>query len=365
VRPGAYDGGATYTLNVLRHLPVLLGDARIVVFCREGEDRIKPADNLELRPVAVRSAAGRALVETVALSRVHADVFVSPNESLPARLPAPAVVVAQNLAYHCPRSTASFRGGTRRAKIAAAAQTAYYRRRMPEAYRRSSAIVAISVTAAELLAEKAGLARERTIVALGGSDSMFLEPRPPETREPNRLLVVSAVAPYKNFELIVDVLAHLRSVHPDVRLEVAGPDWRGYRGVVEARARHAGVADALRFLGPLEPPDVADLYASSTLLLHLSECEACPLPPLEAMRSGLPVVAARRSSIPEAVGDGALLLEPTDAFEVASEIGQLLADERATASLRARGRARAEELTWARTAAGVAEGVRRAARTGH
>jgi glycosyltransferase involved in cell wall biosynthesis len=77
------------------------------------------------------------------------------------------------------------------------------------------------------------------------------------------------------------------------------------------------------------------------------------------------VVAARRSSIPEAVGDGALLLEPTDAFEVASEIGQLLADERATASLRARGRARAEELTWARTAAGVAEGVRRAARTGH
>jgi len=233
---------------------------------------------------------------------------------------------------------------------------------MPEAYRRASAVVAISVTAAELLAEKAGLALERTIVALGGSDSVFLEPRPPEAREPNRLLVVSAVAPYKNLELTVDVLAHLRRDHPDLRLDIAGPDWRGYRRLVEAYARHAGVAGALRFLGPLSPRSVAQLYASSTLLLHLSECEACPLPPLEAMRSGLPVVAARRSSIPEAVGDGALLVEPTDAFEVAAKIVQLLADKDAMTSLRARGRARAEELTWARTAAGVAEGVRRASR---
>jgi glycosyltransferase involved in cell wall biosynthesis len=359
VRPGAYDGGATYTLNILRHLPALLEDARIVVFCREGEDRITPADNVELRRVAVRSAATRAIFEALALSRVRADVFVSPNESLPARLPGPTVVVAQNLAYHCPRNN-SFRGGTPRERLAARAQTAYYRRRMPTSYRRASSIVAISATAAEILAQKAGLPRERTIVALGGSDSMFLEPRPPETRGPNTLLVVSAVAPYKNLELTVEALAHLRRVRPDLRLDIAGPDWRGYRRVVEARAHHAGVAEAVRFLGPLGPRDVAQLYASSTLLLHLSECEACPLPPLEAMRGGLPVVAARRSSIPEAVGDGARLVEPTDALEVAAEIEQLLGDEEAMASLRARGRARAEELTWARTAAGVAVGVRRA-----
>jgi len=363
VRPGVYDGGATYTLNVLRHLPSLLEDSRLVVFCREGEDRILAAPNLELRSVAIRSPAQRALFETVALSRISADVFVSPNESLPARLPAPAVVVAQNVAYHCSASSRPFRGGTFREKATSASQAAYYRRRMPEAYRRAAAIVAISSSAAALLTDRAGLLPERTVIALGGSDSAFLEPRPPESHAPNTLLAVSAVAPYKNFDVMVAALAELRHSRPELRLDVAGPDWRGYRRVVEAHAHQLGVAEAVRFLGPLGPDEVARLYASSTLLLHLSECEACPLPPLEAMRSGLPVVAARRSSIPEVVGDGARLVEPADAGGVIAAIADLLDNEASRSTLRECGRDRAAELTWSGTASGVAEAIRRAARS--
>ena len=100
-----------------------------------------------------------------------ADVFVSPNESLPARLRPRAVVVAQNLAYHCSPASSAFRGGSVAERVASHLQRAYYRRRMPQAYRRAAVIVAISQTVAELLAERAGLPLERTIVALGGSDS--------------------------------------------------------------------------------------------------------------------------------------------------------------------------------------------------
>jgi glycosyltransferase involved in cell wall biosynthesis len=237
VRPGAFDGGATYTLNVLRHLPSLLGEARVVVYCREGEDRIPAVDNLEVRHVRIRSALRRALFETMALSRLDADVLVSPNESLPARLSCPAVVVAQNLAYHCEFGPRSFRGGSPRERMASALQSAYYRRRMPEAYRRAAVVVAISKTAAELLARKAALPLDRTIVALGGSDSIFTNATENLERDPDRLLVVSAIAPYKNFELVIDVLEQLRPSHPDLRVEVAGPDWRGYRRVVEERAQ--------------------------------------------------------------------------------------------------------------------------------
>jgi glycosyltransferase involved in cell wall biosynthesis len=361
VRPGAFDGGATYTLNVLRYLPSLLSDAKVVVLCRKGEDRVPTADNLEVRHVPIRSALHRALFETVALSRVEADVLVSPNESLPARLPCPAVVVAQNLAYHCERSPESFLGGSRREQLASGLQATYYRRRMPEAYHRAAVIVAISNTAAELLARKAGLPLDRTIVALGGSDSMFVDTHEGLERDPDRLLVVAAVAPYKNFELTVDVLARLRASRPTLRVEIAGPDWRGYRRVVEKRAQRAGVGEAMRFLGPVAPAAVSELYATSTALLHLSECEACPLPPLEAMRAGLPVIAARRSSIPEVVAEGALLVEPTDAEHVAREVGSLIDDQAALDALRDRGCARAAELTWARTAEGIAQAVRRAA----
>jgi glycosyltransferase involved in cell wall biosynthesis len=356
-----FDGGATYSLNVLRHLPACLPDATFVVYCREGETRVEPHTNIDVRTVSVRTPLQRIAFEATALSRIAADVFVSPNESLPVRLRCPAVVVAQNLAYHCDHGVAPFRGGSAAERAASALQAAYYRRRMPESYRRAAVVVAISATAAELLARKAGLSPGKTHVALGGSDSVFTTGHAPRERAEETLLMVSAVAPYKNFEAVVELLARLRSTRPGVRVEIAGPDWRGYRRVVEEQARRRGIVEALRFLGPLAPAELSTLYASSTLLLHLSECEACPLPPLEAMRAGLPVVAANRSSIPEVVGDGALLVDPADPERLRDEVDALLREPDALDELRARGRARAEELTWERTARGIADAVRRAA----
>jgi glycosyltransferase involved in cell wall biosynthesis len=360
VRPGVFDGGATYSLNVLRHLPDCLPDAKLVVYCREGETRIDPGVNVEVRPVSIRTPLQRIIFEATLLSRVEADVFVSPNESLPARLPCPAVVVAQNLAYHCDRGAASFSGGSTPERALSAMQTAYYRRRMPEAYRRAAVVVPISNTAADLLARKAGLPPAKTLVALGGSDSVLTVDADPRERSPETLLIVSAIAPYKNFDAVIELLARLRESRPAVRVEVAGPDWRGYRRVVEEHARRRGIPDALRFLGSVPPAELSRLYARATLLLHLSECEACPLPPLEAMRAGLPVVAANRSSIPEVVGDGALLVDPADAERLQADVAALLQDRSALDDLRTRGRARARELTWARTAEGIAEAVRRA-----
>jgi glycosyltransferase involved in cell wall biosynthesis len=355
-----FDGGATYSLNVLRYLPECLPDAQLVVYCREGETRIEPGANVDVRTVAIRTPLQRIVFEATVLSRVDADVFVSPNESLPARLPCPAVVVAQNLAYHCDRGAPSFRGGSAFDRTASALQAAYYRRRMPEAYRRAAVVVAISRTAADLLARKAELQPAKTLVALGGSDSVLAVAADPRERLSETLLIVSAVAPYKNFEAVVELLARLRGRRPTVKVEVAGPDWRGYRRVVEELARQRGVAGALCFLGPVPPAELSKLYASATLLLHLSECEACPLPPLEAMRAGLPVVAANRSSIPEVVGNGALLIDPADPERLRAAVDSLLEQPEALEDLRSRGRARALELTWERTAHGIAEAVRRA-----
>ena len=346
---------------MLRHLPECLADAHFVVYCREGEERLAAGERLELRRVPVRTALERVVFETTVLSRTHADVLVSPNESLPLRLPCPTVVIAQNLAYHCARSSTTYRGSSLGEAVQAAAQRWYYRRRMPAAYRRAAVIVAISNTAARVLAEQAGLPLDRTIVALGGSDSVFVDPPAALPRKRDRLLVVSAVAPYKNFDAVVDLLARLRVSRPAIRLDVAGGDWRGYTGLVTERARRAGVADAITFLGATEPQRLRRLYAEATLLLHLSECEACPLPPLEAMRMGLPVVAAARSSIPEVVGDGAVLVEPADGDGTARCVEELLADAAARDELAGRGKARAAELTWRRTAEGLAAAVRRAA----
>jgi glycosyltransferase involved in cell wall biosynthesis len=356
VRPGVYDGAATFAVNLLLRLPEALPEARIVVFVRDGETRIPEGERLSVRPLRVPAgAAGRVVFESVGLARRLArercDVVLSPNESLPLRLPCPAVVVAQNLVYHCPDS--GFRGLRAADRAVSRVQRGYYRRRMRAAYGRAAAVVAVSEETRRVLAAHAGLDPARATVVHEGSDSVFLQelPRRPE----GRLLAVSALAPYKNLELAIDAVAALG---PPAALDVVGGDWRGFRSVLEARVAAAGVADRVRFLGGVGPERLAELYARATLLLHLSACESFGLPMLEAMRCGVPVVAAARSSAPEVAGGAARLVEP-EAAGVAAAVRELVQDDAELERLTALGRRRAAELTWGRTAAGVAAVLRR------
>jgi glycosyltransferase involved in cell wall biosynthesis len=78
--------------------------------------------------------------------------------------------------------------------------------------------------------------------------------------------------------------------------------------------------------------------------------EGFGLPVLEAMARGVPVACSNASSLPEVAGDAALLFDPTDDAAIATAIERLLKDKRLCADLRARGRARASEFSWQRTA---------------
>jgi len=357
VRPDVFDGAATFSLNVVRHLPAALPDARVVAYVVEGENRLEPVSNLEIRHIGTgsRRGSGRVALETLWLSlelrRVGADVLISPHESIPLLPPCPVVVVAQNLVYHRDSFGEAFAGRERRERLRTRLQSAYYRRRMQETYASAAAIVAVSAHTADVLEAKAGLDRTKTRVVHNGSDSMFLDANADTAGRRPRLLTVSTLAPYKNLEATIDLYASLRTRHPDLELAIAGADWRGFRLVLERHAEAAGAADGVTFLGPVEPPELANLYATSLVLLHLSECESFGLPPVEAMRFGLPVVAADRSSLPEVTGGAAILVDPHDEPGMVAAVEQLLVDPD---RLVERGKRRAAELTWSRTAAGVA-----------
>lgn len=365
VRPGVDDGAATYSVNLLRHLPDALPGDRIVAFVRPGERRFDGVSGLE--PIAVAVGASpvvRVAAELFSLARrvraTGADVFISPNESLPLRLRSPTVAIAQNLVYHREDSGA-FLGGNARERAASRLQAAYYRLRMTRAYARADAVVAVSGETAAVLAA-AGLDRAKTHVVPEGSDSVLLpEPGAERTRE-RRLLVVSTLAPYKNHERALDVFARVRRTWPELELVVVGGDWRGYGDRVRAYADSLGVTDAARFVGSVSACQLAELYERSGLLLHLSGCESFGLPVVEAMRYGLPVVAAERSSLPEVAGGAAVLVDPDDVDGTAAAVEALLGDRERLTDLAARGRARAAELTWAATAAGVAAVIRNVSR---
>jgi alpha-1,3-rhamnosyl/mannosyltransferase len=106
------------------------------------------------------------------------------------------------------------------------------------------------------------------------------------------------------------------------------------------------------------------LYREAFALAYPSLYEGFGLPLIEAMASGLPVLASQAASIPEVVGSGGLLLDSTRGGDWTDALVRLATDAALVADLRARGLERAATFTWARTAEMTLEVYRRAVRNG-
>lgn len=365
VRPGVFDGAATFSLNIVPALASALPGDEVVALVRSGENRLPAGENLRLRTVELPAQAlARLAYESLGLSgvlrRLQADVYVCPNESLPFGPPCPVVVVAQNLAYHREGGRLAFQGERWIDRVASRAQAAYYRWAMPRAYRRAARIAAVSETTAQLLASRARLDRAKTAVIFEGADSRLLPaPREDRRREP-RLLVVSTLAPYKGLERTLALFAALRRDRPKLELDLVGGDWRGFQSSLASLASGLGVSGAVHFLGNVEGEALVSCYERSLALIQLSECESFGLPIVEAMRYGLPVVSSGRSSLAE-VAAGAALEVSTEQERATLEVLALLDDEGARARLVERGRARAADLTWQAAGERLAAVIREAA----
>jgi glycosyltransferase involved in cell wall biosynthesis len=92
------------------------------------------------------------------------------------------------------------------------------------------------------------------------------------------------------------------------------------------------------------------LYAGALALAYVSLYEGFGLPPLEAMASGIPVLAGNRSSLPEVVGDAGILVDPENEEEIAEGIYTLVENSPLRRDLRERGLLRARRFSWDETA---------------
>ncbi len=103
--------------------------------------------------------------------------------------------------------------------------------------------------------------------------------------------------------------------------------------------------------------DDAGLHAAlrgAAVLAYPSRYEGFGFPPLQAMATGVPVVATAAGAVPEVVGDGAWLVPPGDADALAARLVEVLSGGASVEALVTRGRARASEFSWERCADGLA-----------
>lgn len=163
-------------------------------------------------------------------------------------------------------------------------------------------------------------------------------------------LFVGTIEPRKNIISLLDAYSQLPTkLRQHCPLVLSG--YRGWQSdVIHDRIKRAEREGWVRYLGFFPTDDLPDLYAGARLFAFPSLYEGFGLPVLEAMASGVPVVCSDSSSLPEVVGDVALMAEPMNVDALAENLRVGIENNEWREIAAKKSRLRALEFSWERCA---------------
>ena len=166
------------------------------------------------------------------------------------------------------------------------------------------------------------------------------------------ILYLGTIEPRKNVDGIIRAYNQLRVMSCELRdykLIIAGA--RGWKSEnIYREWDKSAFKNDIKFLGYVEPDDKIYLYNLASVFIYPSFYEGFGFPPLEAMACGVPVVASFASSLPEVLGQAALLVDPYNIQDMAGGLEQVLTDENLKNKLIARGLELVKQFDWKKAA---------------
>jgi glycosyltransferase involved in cell wall biosynthesis len=341
-------GVGRYTFSLIRELAKIDSENEYVVFL--GAERFATYASPEPNFRAVEAdipwfTVGEQLHLPRVIARQRLDLMHYPHVTIPLMTTTPFVVTIHDLNY---LDDAAF--GPETSRFKRSGLRAAYRAELAKA-RRARRLITVSEHTRDLLVRTLRVEPAQIAVTYEAAD-------PPGGVEPDTsvlgrlgldapfFLYVGAAYPYKNLEGLIDAVARLGGAN---RLVLAG-DHGIFAAALGEHAVAAGIADRVVFPGRVTEAELAALYGGALAYAFVSYSEGFGLPGLEAMSHGVPVVAADAGSLPEIYGNAAHYCDPLDVESITAALADIASDTELRARLVARGRERAAEFSWRRTA---------------
>jgi len=210
-------------------------------------------------------------------------------------------------------------------------------------------VVAISESTKKDLNKTIGIGKEKITVAYPGLDRTKFFPQSKEKiaqikkkyQLKNYILGLGTQEPRKNFNRAVSAFEKLD--HHDLELAIVGKYGWGSKNL-KLKVKN------LKLLGYVPDEDLAPLYSGAVAFVYPSLYEGFGMPVVEAQACGCPVITSNTSSMPEAAGKGAILINPENEGEIVQALEKIINNGSFRKNLIKKGKENADKFSWQKSA---------------
>lgn len=211
-------------------------------------------------------------------------------------------------------------------------------------------IIAVSECTKRDIISCYGIAEDKIDVVYQGCDELFAKVTPEEKKSEVRrkyglpekyILYLGSIEERKNLLQLAKALNHLKS---DISVVAVGKR-TPYAKLVDDYVQQNNLSDRFMMIHNAPFADLPSLYQMSSVFVYTSFYEGFGIPILEALNSGVPVIAATGSCLEEAGGEGTIYVSPTDEKELAARLDEVLNDEALRSTMIKKGKEYASRFT--------------------
>ena len=187
----------------------------------------------------------------------------------------------------------------------------------------ASASLAVSKVFAQLLREKLGIEDIEVVPNMVDTEFFSCKEYTMKAGNPFIFLTVAFLTPKKGIDVLLKAFAAKFRGNPEVRLEIGGDGKQ--RAELERLSHELGISNQVTFLGQLSRTEVRDAMCRSNVFVLPSRIETFGVVLIEAMSTGIPVIATRSGGPEDIVNkDSGLLVEPNEVESLSRAMGSIM-----------------------------------------